>query len=120
MPKPAFPAAAEGMPTPSRRSFLQGLTSAGVVVGVQSSTPPAPIVVTRGEPEERLRHHLAMAAQVLDELAPGSDSRWQVTLGGKASSDRRFVHAQRFYLVPDSAIAGLMIERPGEIFRGDL
>jgi hypothetical protein len=120
MSKQAFPAAAEGMPTFNRRSFLQGFTSVGVVVGVQTSTLSGAMAATRSEPEERLRHHLAMAAQALDELAPESESRWQVTLGGKASSDRRFVHAQRFHLMPDSDIAGLMIERPGEIFRGDL
>lgn len=117
MPKQAFPAAAEGTPIFSRRTFLQGMGSAGIVAGIVVAPAAAEAYQAAYGPEERLRHHLLMAGQAMDELVPDSDSRWLVTFGGKAPFESRFINAQRFQLMPDPEIKGLMIERMHDVMR---
>lgn len=107
-------AAPEGLRKINRRTFLQAVGGTGLVAGL--TLPPA-VGETYYTPEDRLLHHLLMAGQVMDEMVPENDSRWLVTLGGKAPFDGRFINAHRFHLMPDPQIKGLMIEQMHEIVR---
>lgn len=119
MSKRMFPAAAEGMPNFNRRTFLQGAASAGVVAGVVVAPAVAEAYQAAYGPEERLRHHLLMAGQAMDELVPERDCRWFVTMGGKAPFEGRFINAQRFQLhsANEPRAPKLMIETMSEVMR---
>ena len=116
-------------PATSRRGVLKGILASAAtstpvaaaslsisdVIGVNATAEAA--YRASNSAEERLTHHLLMAGQAMDDLVPDSDCRWFVTMGGKAPFEGRFINAQRFQLMPDPEIKGLMIERMHDVMR---
>jgi hypothetical protein len=108
-------------PTFSRRAFLQAAASASAVASV--AVPPAAAHACQAAygAQERMMHHLMMAAQALDELVSEDDSRWVVTMGGKGPHKDRFINVDCMQsirgLVPGFETEGLMIERSKELVR---
>ena len=52
--------------------------------------------------EERLKHHLLMAGNAMDEIcADRGGHRWGVMLGGQVPFSERCIHAYRFHEAPD-------------------
>lgn len=98
----------------NRRALMGGLAALPAVPAIASTEGAAGNVSA----EERLRHHLEMAAQVMHELVAEPGSRWWITTSGSAEKGTASYRAQRFDLAPDKEIKGLLIENMEHVSGG--
>ena len=98
----------------NRRTLMGGLATLPAVPAVASDDGA---VGTRSA-DERLRHHLAMAAQAMHELVAEPGSRWWITTSGSAEKGTASYRAHRFDRAPDKEIKGLLIENMEHVSGG--
>lgn len=104
----------------SRRSMLFGLAVAPAVAlpVVASAANEKPSYPECFSAIDRLQHHLLMAAAAADELAPGQQSRWTVSMFGKAGTFRPSYRVHRIdaFCEPHPRVpTGIVVERSEEI-----
>lgn len=99
----------------NRRALMGGIAVLPAVPAAAAIEGALPLSA-----EDRLRHHLAMARQAMDELVSEPGSRWWITIMGSAEAGTASFRAHRFIRVKDPEISWLTIERCDDVCEGRL